>query len=53
MPKAWPLCTSVKSNLGDRVLDEVEKNSLLLCQAKGNTVAPALENRVSPPRGIW
>ena len=28
MLKARPLCTSVELNLGDRVLDEVEKNSL-------------------------
>ena len=31
---AQPLCTSAELNLRDRVLGEVEKNSL--CQAKGD-----------------
>ena len=46
MPKAWPLCTIVKSNFGDRVLDEVEKNSLMLCQAKWGTAGSCPENYV-------
>lgn len=25
MPKAWPLCTSAESNLGDRIVGEVDK----------------------------
>ena len=37
MTKARPLCTGAESNLGDRVLGAVEKHTLLLCQAKGNT----------------
>ena len=33
--KAWPLCTSAKSNLRDRVLGEVEKNSVIALPGKG------------------
>ena len=35
MPKTWPLCTSAESNLGDRVLGEVEKNSFIALPGKG------------------
>ena len=35
MPKARPLCTSAKSNLRDRVLGEVEKNSFIALPGKG------------------
>ena len=34
MPKTQPLCTSAKSNLGDRVLGEVEKNSFIALPGK-------------------
>ena len=45
-----PLCTSTKSNLGDRVLAEVEKNSFIALPGKGGhrglvplkTVCPTL-----------
>ena len=35
--KAWPLCTNTraKSNLGDRVLDEIEKDSFIPLPGKG------------------
>ena len=35
MPKAQPLCTSAESDLGDRVLGEIEKNSFLALPGKG------------------
>ena len=35
MLKARPLCTSTKSNLGDRALGEVEKNSIIALPGKG------------------
>ena len=35
MPKTWLLCTSAKSNLGDRVLGEVEKHSFIALPGKG------------------
>ena len=35
MLKAQPLCTDAKSNLRDRVLGEVEKNSFIALPGKG------------------
>ena len=35
MPKAWPLCTGAESDLGDRVLGDVEKNSFIPLPGKG------------------
>ena len=35
MPKAQPLCTGARSNLGDGVLGEVEKNSFIALPGKG------------------
>ena len=35
MPKARLLCTGAESNLGDRVLGEVEKNSFIALPGKG------------------
>ena len=35
MPETRPLCTGAKSNLGDRVLGEVEKNSFIALPGKG------------------
>ena len=35
MPKTRPLCTSVKLNLRDRVLGEIEKNSFIVLPVKG------------------
>ena len=32
--KTWPLCTGAESNLGDRVLGEVEKNSFIALPGK-------------------
>ena len=29
MSKTWPLCTGAESDLGERVLGEVEKNSFV------------------------
>ena len=51
MLKTWPLCTSTELKLGDRVLDEVEKNSFIALPGKGGhsrlmplkTVCPNLE----------
>ena len=37
MPKTRLLCTSAKSNLRDRVLGEVEKNSFIALPGKGGT----------------
>lgn len=34
MLKTWPLCTGAKLNLGDRVLDKIEKNSLIVFLGK-------------------
>ena len=34
MPKTRPLCTSAESNLGDRVLGEIEKNSFIALSGK-------------------
>ena len=33
--RAWSLCTGAKSNLRDRVLGEVEKNSFIALPGKG------------------
>ena len=35
MPKTWPLCNGAKSNLGDSVLGEVEKNRFTALPGKG------------------
>ena len=35
MLKTQPLCTGAQSNLGDRVLGEVEKNSFIAFTGKG------------------
>ena len=35
MPKVWPLCTGAESNLRDRVLGEVEKNSFIALPGRG------------------
>ena len=35
MPKTWPLYTSTRLKLGDRVLGEVEKNSFISLPGKG------------------
>ena len=35
MPKTQPLFTGAESNLGDRVLGEVEKNSFIALPGKG------------------
>ena len=34
MPKTWPLCTRDDSNLGNRLLGEVEKNSFIVLPGK-------------------
>ena len=48
MQKTWPLCTSAESNLRDRVLSEVEKNSFIALPGKGDSNAlHALKNCVS------
>ena len=38
MPKTQPLCTKAKSNLGDKDLGEVEKNSFIALPSRGVTV---------------
>ena len=40
--KAWPLCTNTRaeSNLGDRVLDEIEKDSFIPLSSKGRHIRP-------------
>ena len=47
MLKSQPLCTRARSNLRDRVLSEVEKNSFIALPGKGGQdgLMP-LENRV-------
>ena len=60
MLKTQPLCTSAKSNLRDRVLGEVEKNSFIALPGKGghskllplNTVCPNPEE-FGKIWGIW
>ena len=49
MLETWPLCTDTQSNFGNRVLGEVEKNSFIVCQAKGNTAGLCPQNYVSFP----
>ena len=46
MLKSQPLCTMARSNLRDRVLGEVEKNSFLLCQEKGDRMGLCLSKTV-------
>ena len=47
--------TAAKSNLGDRVLGEVEKNTvgLFLCQTKGDTVGSYLTKTIFPSLGRY
>ena len=46
--------TSVKSNAGDQVLSEVEKNSFIALPGKESTAESCLEKQyVSQPRRIW
>lgn len=53
MLKTWPLCTGAKLNLGDRVLDKIEENSLIVFLGKvGTQGTPAFENCVSHPGRI-
>ena len=48
------LYTSVKSNGGDQVLSEVEKNSFIALPGKESTAESCLEKQyVSQPRRIW
>ena len=48
IPKTRPLCSRAELNLGDRVLDEVEKNSFIALPGKGGTQqARASQNSVS------
>ena len=49
--KSWPLCTSAELNLGDRVWDEVEKNSFIARQT-GTQQADALKSSV-PTQETW
>ena len=53
LPKSQPLCTGAESNLGDRVLDEVEKNSFIALPGKGGHrgLVP-LKNCVPNPGGF-
>ena len=44
MLKTWPLCTSAESNLRDRVLGEVEKDSFIAFPGKG------LHSGLVPPK---
>ena len=51
MPKTWPLCTGAKSNLGDRVLGEIEKNSFIALPGKGGRSRLAPLKTVCPNSG--
>ena len=51
MLKTQPLCTSAELNLEDRVLGKIEKTTLLLCQAKGDTMAFCLSKLCIPTVG--
>ena len=51
MLKTQPLCTSAELNLEDRVLGEIEKTTLLLCQAKGDSVGSCLSKLCIPTMG--
>ena len=48
MPKAWPLCTSAESNLGDRVLGEMEKNNFIALPGKGGQRGSRLKKLCVP-----
>ena len=53
MTKTWPLCTSDRLNLRDRVLDEVEKNSFIaLPWRKDHSRLLPLKNCVFQPRRV-
>ena len=50
--KTWPLCTSAKSSLRDRVLGEVERNSFVVfARQRGTPWAHALQNLGVPTWG--
>ena len=49
--KTQPLFTNAELKRGDRVLREVEKNSFMLCQAKGATAGSCPQKCVSHPGG--
>ena len=53
MPKTRPLYTSAKLNLGDRVLDKVEKNSFVALQGKwGHSRLVPLKTLCPSPGGF-
>ena len=46
MLRPWPLCTSDKLNLGDRVLSEVEKSNFIALPGKDDTADSCLKHCV-------
>ena len=54
MPKSRPLCTGAETNLRDRVLGEVEKNSFTALPDKGgHSGLMPLKDCVSQPGRMW
>ena len=51
MLKAQPLCTGAESNLGDRVLGEVEENSFIALSGKGGHRGSCSEKSMYPNPG--
>ena len=48
MLRPWPLCTSAKLNLGERVLSEVEKSNFIALLSKDDTADSCLKNCPNP-----
>ena len=54
MVKTQTLCTDAKSNLGDKVSGEVEKNTLMIALlGKGRPSRLVPQSYVSQPRKTW
>ena len=53
MPKTQPPCTSAESNLGDRVLGEVEENSFIALAGKGGHSRLLHQNTISQLGRNW
>ena len=51
--KAWSLCTGAESNLGDRVLGEVEKYSFIASPGKGGQSGLMPSKLRVPTLGRW
>ena len=43
LPEAWPLCTPVSNQISERVLGEVEKDSIIALPSKGDILGFCFE----------